>query len=236
MQYACKERGGKQEQLLLNKQTNIFCKAEMKKEPKTLTWEQLPPPPVGLLCKAKAPSEDECLAIWNSVGMPDHIRMHSELVAAYALFLGKQLVSRGVKLDLPGLYAAGLLHDIAKYFCLQNGGSHAQVGAAWVVQLTAEPLLAQGVLHHVYWPWQICFNSWPLPLLIQYADKRVMHNSFVDLETRFDDLVKRYGHSERSLYFLGKAREQADCMEEQLLTKYKVDINASFTHSWRLVQ
>ena len=110
------------------------------------------------------------------------------------------------------------------------------MGAAWAVQLTAEPLLAQGVLHHVHWPWQICFDCWPLPLLIQYADKRVMHNSFVDLKTRFDDLVKRYGHSERSLYFLGRAREQANCMEEQLLTKYKVDINASFTHSWRLVQ
>ncbi len=205
--------------------------------PLPLAWEDLPPPQAELICNGSCsvPNEADCLALWDYYAMPTHIREHSELVADYSMYLGKALVDKGVKIDLPALYASALLHDIAKLYCINHGGSHAQVGAAWVVQKTGLPLIAQGVLHHVYWPWKICFKSWPLPLIIEYADKRVRHNELVDMPTRFKDLFERYGKTERSRKFLTKTQVQGNEMEKQLTEIYKVDIHASFTCSRRLV-
>lgn len=203
--------------------------------PATVELEKIIPPQKGLMCKAPAPSEQDCIKLWNFYKMPEHIRRHSELVAAYAFHLGKILSERGVQIDLPALRASALLHDIAKMHCVKNGGNHAQVGAAWVVQKTGQHLLAQGVMFHVYWPWQICFDSWPLPLIIEYADKRVMHDRFVGLDERFKDLMQRYGQNRRAQENMHKMERQAYELEQQLIERYKVDVNADFTYSWRLV-
>ncbi|MBQ4133798.1 MAG: phosphohydrolase [Desulfovibrionaceae bacterium] len=200
-----------------------------------MPWEEMPLPRKGLLCSGPVPGEESCVELWNFYQVPEHIRRHSELVAAYALHLGNTLHGQGVRIDLPGLYASALLHDIAKMHCVQHGGSHAQVGAAWVVQKTGQHLLAQGVLFHVYWPWPLCFESWPLPLLIEYADKRVMHDRFVSLNERFEDLMLRYGHNEEARERTRKIECQARELEQLLAKKYKVDVNANFTYSWRLV-
>jgi len=198
-------------------------------------WEKLPAPKPGLVCDGHVPTEAECIGLWDYYQVPEHIRRHSEMVAAYALHIGKQLAGQGVTVDLDGLYASALLHDIAKMYCIEHGGSHAQVGAAWVVQKTKQHLLAQGVIFHVYWPWQICFKSWPLPLVIAYADKRVKHDQFVSLDERFEDLMERYGHDQRAKANMHKIEHQSEELERQLAELYKVDVNADFTHSWRLV-
>ena len=200
-----------------------------------VSWEDLPLPKPGLMCDGRVPTETECVELWNYYKVPAHIRRHSELVAAYAMHVGRQLVNRGVKLDLDGLYASALLHDIAKMYCIERGGSHAQVGAAWVVQKTRQHLLAQGVMFHVYWPWKVCFKSWPLPLILEYADKRVKHDQLVGLDERFKDLMERYGHDQRARANMHKIGRQAEELERQLAELYKVDVNADFTYSWRLV-
>ena len=200
-----------------------------------MPWEDLPPPKPGLVCSGTVPNEKDCVALWDFYKVPEHIRRHSELVAAYASFVGSALYERGVTIDMPALYAAGLLHDIAKMHCVEHGGSHAQVGAAWVVQKTGQHLIAQGVLFHVYWPWQISFESWPLPLVIEYADKRVMHDKIVNLDERFADLMERYGNDQRAKANMHKMEYQARELERILVEKFKVDVNADFTHSWRLV-
>ena len=200
-----------------------------------VSWEDLPLPRTGLVCSGKAPNEAACVELWDFYQVPEHIRRHSELVAAYAMHIGRTLYERGVTIDMPALYAAGLLHDIAKMHCVEHGGSHAQVGAAWVVQKTGQHLVAQGVLFHVYWPWQLSFESWPLPLIIEYADKRVMHDKFVGLDERFKDLMERYGKDQRAKANMHKMERQARELEQLLAEKYKVDVNADFTYSWRLV-
>ena len=54
-----------------------------------------------------------------------------------------------------------------------------------------------------------------LPFFIQYADKRARHDSFVSLESRFEDLLDRYGTTEdhrkgiRASYLQAKAIEEA---------------------------
>jgi len=149
------------------------------------------------------PDEAQCVRLWDKYGMMPHIREHCRAVASVALEIVRRagergLIAEGRGLDAPSVLAAGLLHDIAKTYTIRHGGSHAQLGAAWVRDETGNPALAQAVLWHVSWPWQegpLDDSADPLrlPVVIAYADKRVRHTEVVTLEQRFEDLLIRYG-------------------------------------------
>ena len=149
------------------------------------------------------PDEAQCVRLWDKYGMMPHIREHCRAVASVALEIVRRagergLIPEGRGLDAPSVLAAGLLHDIAKTYTIRHGGSHAQLGAAWVRDETGNPALAQAVLWHVSWPWQegpLDDSADPLrlPIIIAYADKRVRHTEVVTLEQRFEDLLIRYG-------------------------------------------
>ena len=72
-------------------------------------------------------------------------------------------------------------------------------------------------------------------LILEYADKRVKHDQLVGLDERFKDLMERYGHDQRARANMHKIGRQAEELERQLAELYKVDVNADFTYSWRLV-
>ena len=72
-------------------------------------------------------------------------------------------------------------------------------------------------------------------LILEYADKRVKHDQLVGLDERFKDLMERYGHDQRAKANMHKIERQAEELERQLAELYKVDVNADFTYSWRLV-
>ncbi len=148
------------------------------------------------------PGESDCVRLWDKYGMLPNIRAHSRVVADVALDLARR--ARALGLD-PGsdaeLRAACLLHDIAKTYTIRHGGGHAQLGAAWTLEETSNPFLAQAVLFHVVWPWDDgplapWHHPLRLPFLVSYADKRSRHNQVVGLEERFADLLDRYGHTE----------------------------------------
>ena len=132
--------------------------------------------------------------------------------------------------------AAALLHDLAKTYTIRHGGNHTQLGAAWVVQETGSPLIAQGVLFHAFWPWELDIEAWPLPLLVQYADKLVRHDQVVDLKARFTDLMERYGKTERARESIAQMEADAMAIEHILITTYKVDPYAYSADCGRLVQ
>ena len=149
------------------------------------------------------PDEAQCVRLWDKYGMMPHIREHCRAVASVALEIVRRAEERGVLpegrgLSVPYVLAGGLLHDLAKTYTIRHGGSHAQLGAAWVRDETGNPALAQAVLWHVSWPWQDgllddAADPFRLPVIIAYADKRVRHTEFVTLDERFEDLMVRYG-------------------------------------------
>lgn len=149
------------------------------------------------------PDEAQCVRLWDKYGMMPHIREHCRAVASVALEIVRRagergLLSEGRGLSEPYVLAGGLLHDLAKTYTIRHGGSHAQLGAAWVRDETGNPALAQAVLWHVSWPWQEgplddAADPLRLPVIIAYADKRVRHAEVVTLEERFEDLMVRYG-------------------------------------------
>ena len=97
--------------------------------------------------------ERQCSRLWDKYDMMPHIREHCRAVAGVAVEIVRRAEERGAvpegrPLTVPLARAAGLLHDIAKSYTIRHGGSHAQLGAAWVREETGNPLLAQAVLFH----------------------------------------------------------------------------------------
>jgi len=187
---------------------------------------QLPPldfPPRG----GNAPSEDECRALWEKYEMPEHIRAHSEQVAHFSVFLAELAVERGYAVQVEEVRACGLLHDIAKSYALRHGGSHAQLGAAWVLAETGHAGIAQGILHHVCWPWPLGEERFcTLPILVLYADKRTQHSDFVTLEKRFADIAVRYGIHKQARQGIEASHRQAVSIEHALSARLGVKLDA----------
>ncbi|WP_035067895.1 hypothetical protein [Nitratidesulfovibrio termitidis] len=167
------------------------------------------------------PDMAACHTLWDRYAMPDHIRAHSNRVADMAMALARAALARDADLHLPSVLASALLHDIAKAYTIRFGGNHAQLGGAWTLHETGNPRIAQGVMHHVHWPWRVdvAVPEWLMPLIIIYADKRVKHDQLVTLEERFDDLIERYGRTERIRERIRESHEQAVEIEQALSTR-----------------
>ncbi len=145
--------------------------------------------------KPRVPSREECLALMADQGMLPNIRNHSLQVARVAQVLATHLPSSNPPLDLALLEAGALLHDIAKTECLKTKKKHTEIGADFL-RTRGYPEVAEIVAQHVN------LNEGQPPNhriteieLVHYADKRVLHDEIVDLETRFRYLQERYGRT-----------------------------------------
>lgn len=170
--------------------------------------------------------------------MPPHIREHSRLVAGFALALAQQAHEKGARIHLQSVLAAGLLHDLGKFYSIRYGGSHAQLGGAWVLSETHNPHIAQGVIQHVRWNWDVNENvdHWLLSFCLIYADKRVMHDSVVSAEERFKDLLERYGRTEDARKRITSAHEQGLAIEAALSRRLRINLHEHTFDSGRLVR
>jgi putative nucleotidyltransferase with HDIG domain len=187
-------------------------------------------------CQGTIPSPKACRQLWDNYKMLDNIRRHSLLVASIAIQISSLALERGWKIDLDCVRAAGLLHDIAKTYCIEYGGDHCQLGAAWVMRETENPALAQAVLHHVYWPGPLDLSPFFLPLVVLYADKRVQHDQLVSVRQRFSDILCRYGHSREKRCLIKGSRDQVLGIEQGLNHAIGVDLDAYTFDSRGLVE
>lgn len=185
-------------------------------------FSRLPELP-GLAARAGAglpppPDDAACLALWRKYAMLPNVERHSHMVAHIATELARRAASLEHPVQVEAVRAAALLHDIAKTYCLLHGGSHAQLGASWVLAETRHYGIARGVLLHVHWPWAVPDGPGicSLPFFVIYADKRVRHDACVPLEERFEDLLIRYGRDARARDGIRAAHEQAVTIERAL--------------------
>jgi putative nucleotidyltransferase with HDIG domain len=127
-------------------------------------------------------------------GMPRHILRHSLVVTQIAVFLGRRLNDRRHTLDLAMVEAGALLHDIAKARSLVTGEQHHKLGAQKLNEW-GYPAIAAIVEDHVSLDRHQLAGPLTESLLVNYADKRVMHDAVVPLEDRFKDLMVRYART-----------------------------------------
>lgn len=193
------------------------------------------PPQKGF--NGPVPDDEECFQLWDKYEMLDNVRAHSLLVAKIAAALAERAYSLGMEIDVPATRASGLLHDIAKTWCIRNGGSHALLGGAWTCQETGNFAIAQGVILHVHWPWALPEGKaiCSLPIFVLYADKRARHDQCVSLDERFEDLLIRYGKTETARALIRKSYQQSQAIEAALMRQLKWDADESPFDCGRLV-
>jgi uncharacterized protein len=164
----------------------------------------------------RLPSHHQCLKLMDMHGMLPHIREHSFRVMQVARCLGDALVAAGFDLMLPLVETSALLHDLGKTPCLGTLNNHAEWGAV-ILEGLGYAHVAQVVREHVYLDGQI---TDPRPLreaeVVNYADKRVLHEAVVTLEARFADLRERYGRTPDALTRIQAMEVKSRALEEKL--------------------
>lgn len=182
------------------------------------------------------PSDAECEQLWDRFAMPPHIRAHSMLVAIISTAMALRAREIGLCDCVQSVRASALLHDIAKHYTIMYGGNHAQLGGVWTLEATGNALIAQGVVHHVYWPWELDVDRFFLPLCVIYADKRVQHDILVGVEQRFTDLMQRYATNDFIRGRIELSKQQAEALERIFNERLGIDLNACSFDSGRLVE
>lgn len=200
----------------------------------------LPEPALEPPAPGNVPDDAACRALWDKYGMLDNIRAHSLLVAHIATELARRACDAGFRVDVAAVRASAMLHDIAKTYSVLHGGSHTQLGAGWVVAETRNHALAQGVLLHVHWPWAVPEQDparlFSIPFFVIYADKRVKHDQCVPLRQRYEDLLVRYGHTEKVRAGIRRSWQQGQCIERAFEAHLGYAIHEDPFDSGRLVQ
>lgn len=163
----------------------------------------------------RIPDEDDCMTLLRKHECPGHIILHSRMVWAVADVLAQGLRRNGVSLDMELLKASCLLHDIAKYPCLQGRkGWHDAVGEEMLAQ-EGFPTIGAIVGQHVILK-DGNGDSIREEHVLFYSDKRVVHDKIVSLDERFRYLADTYGRSPKALAGLELMKEKTRHLEERL--------------------
>jgi putative nucleotidyltransferase with HDIG domain len=137
------------------------------------------------------PSPDGCHRLMREMEMMDHIVAHSHRVCQVALHLAERLAERGLLLNHALVQSAALLHDITKTRSFQTGENHARTGETFLVS-RGYPEVGAIVGQHV----RLRRTGTPERLgeaeIVNYADKRVLHERIVSLDERMTYILDRY--------------------------------------------
>lgn len=150
--------------------------------------------------------------------MPLHIIRHSCMVRMAGVMLANALREAGCDIDLKIVDRAALLHDICKMDSLTIGGDHAAMGRQ-LMESHGYQRIGEVIGQHI----RLQTIEPGEPMIVNYADKRVMHDRVVSLERRFLDLMDRYGTSEQSMLRILSHYMLASEMERVLIKVSGID-------------
>jgi len=161
------------------------------------------------------PTRQECFNLMHAMKMMDHIKAHSIQVCRVALALAAPLQSRSGRPDLELLRAAALLHDITKTRSFTTGEKHASTGAE-LMETLGYPELGHIIGQHVQL--DVYFSStYPTEAeILNYADKRVLHDKVVSLEKRMDYIYQRYGKTDKDRRRLENLHKLTETLEGRI--------------------
>lgn len=168
------------------------------------------------------PTRDECLRLMDRYGMLDHIIHHSLEVARVALFLAIELNKRGQRIDLDLVEAASLLHDLTKTESFKTKEDHAKTGYQ-LLKAMGYVRVGEVVAEHI----QVSRGQDPSSVseeeVVNYADKRVLHDRIVSLKERFRDLKVRYGKDQKSIERMEQLEKNTFETEHKIFSILKIN-------------
>ncbi len=138
------------------------------------------------------PSKKDCFKLIKKMNMMDHIIDHSVMVSNITLFLTQKLKKNSPNLDIRLATSAALLHDITKTRSFDTNESHSETGGLLLAEL-GYPEIGDIVRQHVIL--DTFENDTPVSEqeIVNYSDKRVLHDKVVPLEERLEYIKVRYG-------------------------------------------
>jgi putative nucleotidyltransferase with HDIG domain len=161
----------------------------------------------------KIPTKKECYHLMFKMKMMDHIVIHSMQVCRVATLLTENLIDQGLQLNFDLIQAAALLHDITKTRSFKTEENHALTGGQYLTELgfaEVGNLVRQHVTLDEY-PETVRLGETEV---INYADKRVLHEDVVSLDKRLDYILEKYAkipeHRERIYRLWEKTKEIED--------------------------
>ncbi len=138
------------------------------------------------------PSKNDCFRLMCETQMFENIVAHSLQVCRVGMCLVDHLKLKGIHLDTRLVQAAALLHDITKTRSFETEENHAQTGGQFLTDLGYAEV-GNLVRQHVRLD-QYSFQTGPGEVgIINYADKRVLHDRIVSLDERLNYIMDRYG-------------------------------------------
>jgi putative nucleotidyltransferase with HDIG domain len=157
--------------------------------------------------------------------MLPNIIAHSRQVMRVSLTITDNLKD-GVSINRNLVMAAALLHDITKTRSLKTREHHDQSGGELLRELGFASV-GEIVKQHV-----ILLDFNPQKKLeereiVNYADKRVMHDRIVSLTQRVEDLIQRYGTTEEIRNRIRLNEIMICAMEKKIADSMSVDLDSA---------
>lgn len=161
------------------------------------------------------PQKEQCLHLLSTVDMPGHIRDHSKLVCRVALVLTDGLIAAGIDVNRKLVRASALLHDITKPRSFKTGENHAQTGGQYLAKL-GYPEVGEIIRQHVVLDQYFAAATPDEAEVVNYADKRVLHDKVVPLDERMTYILHRYAKTKARQELLKQLWEQTRLLERRL--------------------
>ena len=167
----------------------------------------------------KIPTKEDCYRFIYEMKTLDHIAAHSFQVCRVALvitdLLNNQTNNNKGFLNRDLIMASAMLHDITKTRSLKTRELHAETGAQFLNE-HGFPETADIVRQHV----GLDKFSENTPVneaeIVNYADKRVLHDTIATLENRMNYIMERYGTTRKNRKRLHKVWEIAIAQEQKI--------------------
>ena len=170
------------------------------------------------------PDEDECFRLINEYRMLPNIIQHSIQVRNVSVAIYKHLGGNtSVSLEL--IIAAALLHDIAKTDSIGNKEMRHDITGGEILRNLGYDDIADIVENHVVFTGFDPEGPVTEKEIIYYADKRVMHDRIVNIDTRVIDLVERYGGYERIKGLILENKKFVLALESKIQSRMDIDID-----------
>ncbi len=163
----------------------------------------------------KLPSIEYCFKLMHEMGMMEHIIHHSIQVCRVATFIADTLKKQDIPIQRELIIVSSLLHDITKTRSFKTKENHAETGATLLKKL-GYPQVGYIIGQHVRLE-RYSFETLPYEAeIVNYADKRVLHDQIVSLKERMNYILKRYGKDKESRNRIKWLWDQTIRLEEKI--------------------
>ena len=170
----------------------------------------------------KIPSPNRCLDLIRSMDMLEHIVTHSRRVCQVAVCIAEHLNHQSGQPNLKLIIAAALLHDITKTRSFKTGENHANTGATLMESLGYQEV-GDIVRQHVRLDTYSVSDSITEVEIVNYADKRVLHDQVVSLKERKEYIFEKYGKTPENRKRLDGLWRETENLESRIFQHLPFD-------------